>query len=137
MLSEGGDNVLEIEWLGDEIIGTCGEAGPQQILIRHAGDHDDWNAAIRGILPDQLAEFDTVHFGHVDIKEDAVKGLRCGTQFHESIKRVMRDLGYVATLRIEEYLQDVASIRIVVDDEHPEAPIVVTTLRRVLEVRQP
>jgi hypothetical protein len=49
----------------------------------------------------------------------------------------MRDLGYVATLRIEEYLQDVASIRIVVDDEHPEAPIVVTTLRRVLEVRQP
>src|SRR6266478_5202255 len=103
---------VDLERLGDEVVGAAPERGDRRLDAPKGGDHD--HGHIRARRDDALAELEAAHARHVEVGHDRVE-LRRDERFQRRRRRRAR-------LHLEAELaqvgdEHVAHARIVVDDE--------------------
>src|SRR3989339_2005882 len=72
---DGGEKVLFVVRLGDELICAALHRSDHILRIRKGGKQDDRGAHESFIYLDITAKFKTVHFGHDDVADDQIRSL--------------------------------------------------------------
>ncbi len=68
-----GEEFLDPEWLGDEILGAQPQRADRRLLGRHRRDHQHRQVAPAGVVPDLLQQLEPVDLGHHDVEQQQVE----------------------------------------------------------------
>ena len=108
---DGEHERVDVERLGDEVVGAGADRGDRGLERAERGDHDDRH--VGAVLGDALAELDPVHAAHAQIRDDDID-----LTFHHERERFVggRAVRRDVRLRTQPVDEHATHLDLVVDD---------------------